>query len=206
MMPKRLFLLNVVLVTAAAVFSVQIIRTLLTSPQLPTAPPLAARQVERPPAEEPPRAASPLATYDVVAARNLFSPNRSETVTAAVSSVGKPLLYGIVFKDGVPVAFLEDPVTRRVAEYKLGDQVAGGRLERIEADRIVIRRGQEQLEVFLRDPAKPKSATTAQPGVPTFQPPMLAPSPQVQTPPPPPAPQPIAPNIFRRPQAPATPR
>src|SRR5574337_636122 len=201
-MSKRLLLLNLVLATAAVVFAVQITRILLASPQLPAAPSLTAPPVERTPAAEPVRAVRPLGTYDVVAARNLFNPSRSETATAAANPAGKPLLYGIVLKDGAPRAFLEDPVTKKVIGYRTGDQVAGGLLERIEADRIVIRRGEERVEVLLRDPAKPKSvAATAQPAAPLLQAPFPGGSLQPQAPPPPAA-RPLVPNLFRRPQAP----
>ncbi len=201
-MSRRLLLLNLLLVAAAVVFSVQIVRTLIASPQLPPVAPLTTPLVERIATEETGRAVPPLATFDVVAARNLFNPNRSESATAALSPVGKPLLYGIVLKDGSPAAFLEDPITKKVLGYKLGDQVAGGLLERIEADRVVIRRGEERIEVFLRDPAKPRAVPAAQPGAPTLQPPVPGASPQVQVPP---TPAPIAPSLFRRPQAPAAP-
>jgi len=204
-MSRRLLLLNLVLVAAAVVFSVQIVRILIASPQLPPAPPLTTPLVERIATEETGRAVPPLATFDVVAARNLFNPNRSESATAALSPVGKPLLYGIVLKDGSPAAFLEDPVTKKVLSYKLGDQVAGGLLERIEADRVVIRRGEERIEVFLRDPGKPKAVPVGQPGVPTPQLPAPAAIPQVQPPAMPTAPPPGLPSLFRRPQAPAAP-
>jgi len=204
-MSRRRLLLNLVLVAAAVVFSAQIVRILIASPQLPPAPPLTTPLVERIATEETGRAVPPLATFDVVAARNLFNPNRSESATAALSPVGKPLLYGIVLKDGSPAAFLEDPVTKKVLGYKVGDQVAGGLLERIEADRVVIRRGEERIEVFLRDPGKPKAVPVGQPGVPTPQPPAPAAIPQVQPPAMPTAPPPGFPNLFRRPQAPAPP-
>lgn len=201
-MSKRLLLLNLLLVTAAVALSVQIVRILLASPQLPAAPPVTAPQAERTPTEETVRAGPPLATYDVVAARNLFSPSRSETAAAAAVPVVKPLLYGIVLKDGTPLAFLEDPITRKVAEYKTGDQVPGGQLERIEADRVVIRRSEGTFEVLLRDPARLKAAVTGQLAP---QPPPPVGSPQVQVPPTPAAPGSAPPTLFRRPQGPAIP-
>ncbi len=205
-MSRRLLLLNLVLVAAAVVFSLQIVRTLIASPQLPPVAPLTTPLVERIATEETGRAVPPLATFDVVAARNLFNPNRSESATAALSPVGKPLLHGIVLKDGSRAAFLEDPVTKKVLGYKLGDQVAGGLLERIEADRVVIRRGEELIEVFLRDPAKPKAVPAGQPGASALQPPPPAGTPQVQpSATTPAAPLPGFPSLFRRPQAPAAP-
>ena len=202
-MSRRLLLLNLVLVTAGVVFSVHIVRILLASPQLPARPAVTAPPVGRAQTEESARAARPLASYDVVAARNLFNPSRSEIGTAAVAPVSKPLLYGVVLKDGAREAFLEDPVTKKVLGYKPGDQVAGGQLERIESDRVVIRRGEETIEVLLRDSTKPKAVATTQPGAPALQPSPPGGIPQVQVPPTSPAPQQPSPTLFRRPQAPA---
>ena len=206
-MSKRLLLLNLMLVSAAVVFSVQLVRVFVASPHLPVAPPVAAPRATRVPTAEPARPRPSLAAYDVVAARNLFNPTRSETATAtaAVPTV-KPLLYGIVLSDGTSSAFLEDPVTKKVFGYRPGDQVAGGQLERIEADRVVIRRGEGTFEVLLRDPSKPKPVAAAPPPAAPGAQPTPAGSPQVQAPP---TPTPTAPRppatLFRRPQSPATP-
>lgn len=203
-MSRRLLLLNLVLVTAAVVFSIQIVRTFITSPQLPASPPLRAPGVERAAAEDSARPTPPLAAYDVVATRNLFNPSRSETA-AAGTPAAKPNLYGIVLTPEGRAAFLEDPVTKKVFGYKPGDQVAGGQLERIEADRVVIRRGEETFEVLLRDPTKPKAVAAAQPATPAVQPPPPGPSPQLRAPSAPSAPQALPFAPFRRPQAPAVP-
>ena len=94
-----------------------------------------------------------------------------------------------------------------MASYKVGDAVAGGQLEQIEADRVVIRRGEGTFEVLLRDPQKPKPVAAAQPGAPGAQPQPQPPgSPRVQAPQPmPTTPQPLSPTLFRRPQSPAVP-
>ncbi len=204
-MSRRLLLLNLVLVTAAVVFSVQIVRTFITSPQFPASPPFRVPQVEREATEASARPTPSLAAYDVVATRNLFNPSRSETATAAGPPVAKPNLYGIVLTPEGRAAFLEDPVTKKVFGHKPGDQVAGGQLERIEADRVVIRRGEGTFEVLLRDPTKPKAVAATQPATPAVQPPPPGPSPQLQAPPRPSAPQALPFTPFRRPQVPAVP-
>src|SRR3989304_712562 len=112
-MSKRLLLLNVLLVSGAAVFSVQLVRTFLAAPPLP-----APKDRARVPV---PRAAS-----GGVASKTLFTPSRSEAGTASVAPTSKPFLYGIVLKDGAPAAFLEDPVTKKGTSYKVGDSLAGG--------------------------------------------------------------------------------
>jgi hypothetical protein len=80
----------------------------------------------------------------------------------------KPNLYGVVLRDENSIAYLEDPTTRRVAGYRVGDSVAGGTVQRISADRVVLARPDGPLDVRLHDPSKPKPAAPAetQPGRP----------------------------------------
>jgi hypothetical protein len=84
----------------------------------------------------------------------------------------KPNLFGIVLREGAPIAYLEDPSTKRVAGYRVGDAVAGGTVQTISADSVVINRPDGSLDVRLRDPGKPRSApaTAGLPGAPGAQP------------------------------------
>jgi hypothetical protein len=203
-MSRRLLLLNLLLVTAAVALSAALAGFLL--PGAPPPAPSAALAPPPPPTPLPPaaRPAAPLAAYDVVAARSLFNPARAETA-AVVAPSGKPFLYGVVLRDEAPTAFLEDPASKKVVAYRLGDAVAGGQLERIEADRVVIRRAEGTLEVLLRDPSKPKAAATAAagPAPPAAQPPRLPPQAVVPAQPGTPGAPPV---LFRRPQLPVAPQ
>ncbi len=212
-MSKRLLLLNLVVVAAAVVFSVQLIRVFTTPRHLPAA--AASRPLPPAPSTKEDAPPSPVAlpTYGVIANKNLFSPTRSETPPAAATPatpVAKLQLFGVVIDNGKNIAFLEDPATKRVFGYKTGDAIAGGQLERIEADRVVIKRGEGSIEVLLRDPSKPKPvastpAQPTQPGVPGVTPPWPG-APVVQPPPPVPPPgRPFPPNVRGRPQGSALP-
>jgi hypothetical protein len=80
----------------------------------------------------------------------------------------------VVIDGATRLAYLEDPITKRVFGYKTGDTVGGGHLEEIEEDRVVIKRPEGPLEVKLRDPSKPKppvGASRPSPGVPRATPP-----------------------------------
>jgi hypothetical protein len=115
----------------------------------------------------PAAAETPPGTYGVVAARNLFSPTRTEAPPAPVAAgqtTAKPSLYGILVTDTLHVAYLEDPITKRVAGYRVGDSVAGGKLTQIAADFVVLNRPDGDVNVRLRDPFKPRSAPAAVPG------------------------------------------
>jgi hypothetical protein len=161
-MPRKLLIVNTLLIAIAAGSAVFVARQLAAP--MPMAP-----AKNRPPAttSPPPRAEAPLPSpgpgaYTAVAARNLFSPSRSEapaTATAgSLSPAVKPNLFGVVLREGAPIAYLEDPSTKRVAGYRVGDSVAGGTVQTISADSVVITRPDGTLDVRLRDPARPRPA------------------------------------------------
>src|SRR5262245_5833348 len=168
--------------------------------------------------------------YGMIASRNLFSPTRSDapatsaTSTAPAVVIAKPNLFGVVLRDGAPLAYLEDPVTKRVAGYRVGDAVAGGTLKSIDADRVVLTRPEGSVDVRLHDPGRPRPAAPGPqpPGTPGPMPPGTPPvpgvippatpegqaqqPPQVQgavppgapTPPGTPGRRPLPPNLLRR--------
>ena len=167
------------------------------------------------------------ASYAMVASRNLFSPTRTEQPVVATPArtappQPKPNLYGVIVREGTPIAYLEDPATKRVAGYRLGDSIAGGTVNAIHADHVVLNRPDGPVDVRLRDPGKPRPApqpttapaagippaTTAQPGTPTpptsvIPPAAVVPQPGIQPgqipgQPTAPARRPLPPNVLRR--------
>jgi hypothetical protein len=193
----------------------------------PTVASTASARVDGEPAASPAQPApAPLAAFAPVADKNLFSPNRTEVApeppkpppppgaAPPAASAPKPRLYGIVLgaREGGR-AYLEDPRTRKVFGYTTGDSVADSRVEKIETDRVVMRRGSEVFEVMLRDPSKPRPVPppapppaagapgAAQPGAQSGAAPMpFQPAPGA------PAPfQPVAPGGGVNPFQPATP-
>ncbi len=175
-MSRRLVALNCVLVIVSMVLAVGTVRTLVVRRALPTPTAPRTTTVSVPAAQN---LDSDPSGYAVIAARNLFNPNRSETAVA-MAPLAKPILHGVVI-DGVKSrAFLEDPATKRVASYSAGDMMGGGRIERISDDRVVIARAEGLLEILLHDPSKPKApAVTA---APTPQAPAGAPTPPPEVP------------------------
>jgi hypothetical protein len=190
---RKLLVLNVLL-AGVSLFCVAFIVEQLgfSSPPAPAARP-------RPPAAAGPAAAAtpaaprpPAAAYNVVATRNVFSPTRTETTEApgagAALAVVKLNLHGVVLRDTNPIAYLEDPLTKRVAGYRIGDTIAGGKVEAIAADRVVITRPEGTVDVRLRDPSKPRPAPPAPaaapgaPGVPGAPPAVGPPRVPIQQP------------------------
>jgi hypothetical protein len=159
-MPSRLVVVNVVLVGISLLCAGLIVKQLVTTPQTVAArsrPPGAGAGA--PPAVEPQHL--PAQAYSMIASRNLFSPTRTETPGAGVAggptiNIVKPSLHGVVLRDGAPIAYLEDPLTRRIAGYRIGDPIAGGTVQTISADAVVIARPDGVVDVRLRDPSKPK--------------------------------------------------
>ncbi len=165
MMPKRLLALNVAMAAVAALAIVYIVREAVAPMPMPGA------GRPRPVASTTPQAASDTSrpapgAYGVVTARNLFSPTRSEAPVSGVAgntpALGKPSLFGVVLREGAPIAYLEDPATKRVAGYRVGDSIVGGTVQKISADSVVISRPDGPLDVRLRDPSRPRPAPVAE--------------------------------------------
>jgi len=99
--------------------------------------------------------------YDLIPARNLFHPDRAQPKRSD-ALIGAPpaaslMLYGVVGGDDNTLAYVEDPATKKVFGYKRGDAMAGGFIERIEPDRIVVQRTGGPIEILLRAPNKPRA-------------------------------------------------
>jgi hypothetical protein len=203
-MSRRLLVLNVVLGMMSIALAAGIGRTLIVSRALPApaAPPAATAP---PPAAASVSVEADLSGYEVIAARNLFNPGRSErAVSAAVAPVAKPILHGVVIDGARSRAFLEDPAAKRVVGYSVGDMIGGGRIQQIADDKVVIERPEGLLEVRLQDPSKPRAPTVS--AAPAQQPPAAAVAPGqpppaaavAPAPPSPPSPPSLTPPQFRR--------
>jgi hypothetical protein len=159
---RRLLLLNIALGLLGCLFAAGLSRALLAAPPLPAPPPSRDSRAAPGPAAERAASAPAPASYDVIAAKNLFSPSRSEAPAGPVTAAGpRPLLHGVVMDGPKSRAYLADPAVKRTFGYAVGDTVGGGRLEVIGVDRVVIGRSDGLLEVLLHDPAKPKAAPPA---------------------------------------------
>ena len=166
-MSRRLVWFNFGLGVLALIFAVALGRELMHSRPLPGPPQI--RPAARAPVQSDAtavgetRATGDASAGEVIASGNLFNPSRSSTGAAAEPTGPRPLLFGVVAGEGAKSrAYVEDPVTKMVRGYQIGDTVAGWRLDQIREDRVVIA-GVERgmLEVLLRDPGKPRPALVA---------------------------------------------
>src|SRR5215468_8965697 len=178
-MPRRLLAINVVLAAVCVLCVALIVKQLVSarpSAQTRSRPPAAAPAGPSPTGDTK----LPAQAYSVIAARNLFSPTRSESTGPATAGgapqalIAKPNLHGVVLREGSPIAYMEDPLTKRIAGYRVGDPIAGGTVQTISADAVVISRPDGMVDVRLRDPSKPRpappQAAPGQPQVPGQQP------------------------------------
>ena len=199
-MSKRLPVITVLLVGVSLAFAALIARELTSVPRVAKPRPQPAASVGAFPPGATPADSAPAAAgqYTVVATRNLFSPTRSEAPVTPLAApppapvLPKPNLFGVVLQEGTPIAYLEDPVTKRVARYRVGDSVAGGTVQAIGSDTVMLARPEGQVTVRLHDPTRPKAAAratptptpfpTLSPGTPTVVPPTGAGGSGVTTP------------------------
>ncbi len=187
-MPRRLMILNILLGALSCLFAVVLIREVLVVHPLP--PPPVLRPTPPPSPLAPTIAPEGVVAYGVIVAKNLFSPSRSEMMADAVVAGPTPVLHGVVMNGEKSRAYLEDPVTKRITGYAIGDSIGGGRLQAIRSDRVLIGRPQGTVEVLLQDPSKPKPAAPL-PSVGSADrssTPTTAPVPSTQPAPPSPAP------------------
>jgi hypothetical protein len=206
-MPPRLLALNALFAALALTAVVYIVRELRAP-----APTVGSGRANAPaaaPGVRPPAPPPSPGAYDTVVGRNLFSPSRNEAPTTAMAAgpaamAARPSLFGVVLRDGAPLAYLEDPATKRVAGYRLGDSIGGGSVQAIGADHVVIARPDGTVDVRLRDPSRPRpvapAAAPGQPDTPAGQsvtPPCTAPGapPPGVTPPAAQSSMPPAPNV-----------
>jgi hypothetical protein len=162
---RRVLVVNAILVVAAGLLLATLAREFSRSRPIPPPP------APRPAAQARAASAEPatadldrdkLDSYNVIVAKHLFNPARAENGSASAAAPAappppKPFLHGVVVDGAASLAYLEDPSTKRVLVYRIGDLVAGGQLLKIEQDRVLIRRPDAQLDVLLKDPAKPQA-------------------------------------------------
>ncbi len=95
------------------------------------------------------------AAYDIIAQKDLFRPSRTasnaESVPASVSAGDAPKLFGTIIKNDIKMAILEDPSSKTTKIYNVNDSVAGFRVSEILQDKVVLMRGNEKIEVKLRE-------------------------------------------------------
>jgi hypothetical protein len=206
MMSRTLVAVNLALAAVAVLLVLYIGRQFVAPTPLPLGGRRAATSAGTTGSADSPR--PPASAYNVVAARNLFSPTRTEAPSSSVvtaSPLIKPNLFGVVVRERGSIAYLEDPTTKRVAGYRVGDRIMGGTVQAIKADGVTIDAPGGAMDVRLHDPGKPRAtpataAGTPQPGVGPVLPGVIPPA--TPTPPMPMPPQAMQPPMQQPGQPP----
>ncbi|MBP1729887.1 MAG: hypothetical protein H6Q55_316 [Deltaproteobacteria bacterium] len=169
---KQITVLNVILLAAALLLAQYTLLPLLNLRVKYKLPPV--KQAEITPEEQQAAQPSPPPSeYVMIADQNLFHPDRKLPVDKKdEKQLPRPeiVLYGTLVTDGLSVAYLEDKKSphntpgrgRRQQVLKKGEAIAGFMLRDIEADRIVLVRGEEQMVVYLADAKKQRATETTQ--------------------------------------------
>lgn len=164
---RSINLLNIALLIPCVLLT-----TWVVSPYFYGGPNYRVPTVKLPPVEEETtveNVSPPTVDYAMVAEQNLFHPERRiPPEKKAAQELPKPelILYGTFMSDGVNVAYIEDkkaPATtpgrgKRQTVLKKGDTVSGFVLKEIEADKIVLVRGEESMVVHLSQGDKPRTS------------------------------------------------
>jgi len=176
---------------------------------------------EPPPGVLTPKEIPPRQSFDVIAEKNIFNPDRQEFSTQATPGMTKPItrppiiLYGVVIAGDYQMASIVNPGRplhkgeREIKTIKVGESVGEYKLTKIMPDRIVLEGGEDSFEILLYDPKSPKkrveiktpslspTVTSAVPSAPSPEKkPMIPPAataPPAATPPAP-SPRPVIPT------------
>lgn len=164
-MTSSRWLIMGILAVLTVLFSVQAARTWFGPFQADVAvetDPETQKEVMPPPVKQrkPPKSA-----YDVIAARSLFSQNRTEGVTetlvgnlkgAETSRYAKKIgLFGVIINDGEKMALINKDMGRRGSDdvmwVRVGDTIERVKVAAIERDRILLLENGTHYEVLLSD-------------------------------------------------------
>jgi hypothetical protein len=181
---RNVNVLNLLLISAIAIFSFSVLFPLVTAEikyTLPAPKPHVHEEQDQEGddeehEEEFSETESPsIGLYGVVSEENLFHPERAIPVEKkAEQPLPKPdfVLYGTLITDNLGIAYIEDRKAprstsgrgKRQVALRKGESLSGFALKEIEAGQIVMVRGEEKIVVPIIDPAHPReNAATAPP-------------------------------------------
>jgi len=121
-----------------------------------------------PPAIEIPKERPAVASYNVIAARNIFNPERKDYVAVGSGMSAKPavrprvILYGVTIAGDYRSASVVNPGRslkkgeREQMTIRPGERIGEYRLAKVLSDRITMEAGEDTFEVLLYDPKMPK--------------------------------------------------
>jgi type II secretory pathway component PulC len=175
---RNITVLNVVLAAVVAAWAGTVISPMVHTSASFTPP--AVKKTEPQKEEIPAQSQVPSPQdYTLIADQNLFHPERKIPVEKPPGPPPPPppefVLYGTLVTDGTSVAYMEDRKApqstagrgKRQVSLKRGETLSGFVVREIDADKVVMARGEESITVLLNDAQRPKTregiTTTAGP-------------------------------------------
>jgi len=167
---RNINLLNIMLITAAIIMANYAVLPMFNMSIKYTLP--AGKKTIGDTDEKPADSHIPsLTDYTMIAEENLFHPERKIPAEKKEEQpLPKPefVLYGTLITDDISLAYMEDkksPLStpgrgKRQTVLRLGDSMSGFTLKDIEADKVVMARGEERIEVNVIEPSKHKRGDT----------------------------------------------
>lgn len=155
-MPRSLFLINVILFTVIAFLGFKLYNTWKYPPEVT----VTSAEVKSEPKKMRPRTGEERvlneSSYRIIVEQDLFRPSRTpvkeETQKVApLSPKERPILFGTMIMPDQKFAILEDPSTKTSKIYFLNDSFSGFTVSDILEDKVVLTRGDESIEIKLRD-------------------------------------------------------
>lgn len=127
-------------------------------------PALAPAPVPLPIADRSARALPAVDAFSGIAARSLFNPTRrpieppAEAKAIPAVKPSRFRLVGVLISDGLRMALIRRGRASDYTRVEEGQEIDGWRIERIVADRVVIRKGDTREELILKDQPAPQAA------------------------------------------------
>lgn len=149
-MPRRYFLINLALLVIAVFLGFELYKAFSKPLDIPLQ---ASKKTQRPKIEKSTKTEPELNIndYETIVQKDLFRPSRSAAPPEMSVPLEKPKLFGTIIMDSGKSAILEDPITKTKKLYNLNDSISGFIVSDIQEDKIILLRGNEKIEVMLRE-------------------------------------------------------
>ncbi|MBI4826872.1 MAG: hypothetical protein HY807_10720 [Nitrospirae bacterium] len=124
--------------------------------------------------------------FQVISDRNIFSPARAMPVAKTENGPGQavskevPKLFGTLIIGSSKSAMLKDPETKNTKRYFINDTIGDFVVKDIQEDKVVLLRGDETIELKLREDKGLTKTTTPTP-TPTIRERKIIPAPNIKT-------------------------
>jgi len=157
-MLRRYLLINLILLIITGILAFKFYSTLAHPIEIPSKPGISKVKKEE---ETSVSKNKPLDKefFKIIAEKDLFRPSRTapllrHNISPSREELPKnpPRVFGTVLSDIETMALIEDPVTKTTRRYHVNESVSGFIISEIQKDKVIFLKGNERIEVKLREP------------------------------------------------------